>query len=196
MRLPVWKLKSMIGEATLDRPMTVRVETNRAAFLDLIGQYEPAIRRLAGAYLDEPADREDLFQEIAVALWQALSGFRGESSQRTWLYRIAHNVAISYSVGLRHRGKAEEAIIEPFDTPSTDPGAERGLLQAEKLRLLHAAIRELAPIDREIVLLHLEGLTYAEIEEITGMSESAIATRLTRSREKLKTRIRAAGGIR
>lgn len=185
----------MIGEATLDAPMGMRAETNRDAFLGLIGQYEPAIRRLARAYLDQAADQEDLFQEIAVALWQSLPGFRGESSQRTWVYRIAHNVAISHSAKLRRRGGTEGAIPEAFDPPSAAIGVEHELLQVEKLRMLHAAIRELAPIDRQIVLLHLEGLTYAEMEEITGLSESAIATRLTRSREKLKAKIRATGGI-
>jgi RNA polymerase sigma factor (sigma-70 family) len=184
----------MIGEATLDLPLAARAETNRGAFLVLIGQYEPAMRRLASAYLDQTPDQEDLFQEIAVALWQALPGFRGGSSQRTWLYRIAHNVAISHSVKLRQRGKTEETISEPFDPPSAAIGAEHELLQGEKLRLLHEAIRELPPIDRQIVLLHLESLTYAEMQEITGLSESAIATRLTRSREKLKAKIRGTGG--
>lgn len=179
----------MIGELTLEARVEVPLETLRDKFLELIGEYGPALQRLAGAYTGQPSDREDLFQEIAIALWQALPKFRGESSQRTWLYRIAHNVAISHSVKLRRRGRTEETMAEHFDVASASATAEHGMLESEKLRLLNAAIRELAPIDRQIVLLHLEDLSYAEIEEIAGISQTAIATRLTRAREKLKRAI-------
>lgn len=82
---------------------------------------------------------------------------------------------------------------ENFEFASVHAGAEDSLLQAEKARLLNASIRELGIVDRQIVLLHLEGLSYAEIEEVAGLSQTAIATRLTRAREKLKQKIRAAG---
>ncbi|MGC1783931.1 MAG: RNA polymerase sigma factor [Acidobacteriaceae bacterium] len=183
----------MIGEATLDSRVAVQATAMRDTFLDLIAQYEPALRRLAGAYLDQPSDRDDLFQEIAVALWQALPKYRGESSQRTWLYRVAHNVAISYVVRFRRRRRSEEEMPENFEFPSAHAGAEDSLLQAEKARLLNTSIRGLGTVDRQIVVLHLEGLSYAEIEEVAGRSQTAIATRLTRAREKLKQNIRAAG---
>ncbi len=163
----------------------------RETFLRLIGQYEPALRRLAGAYMERPTDREDLFQDIAVALWQSIARFRGESSERTWLYRIAHNVAISSSAKIRRVGRKEESMPIPFDRFSSSPGAEHALLKEERRLLLLDSIRDLPMIDRQIILLHLEGLSYAEIEEVTGLSVSAIATRLTRIREKLKESIRS-----
>jgi len=84
-----------------------RVEdaTRHDTFLRLIGQYEAALRRLAAGYVVHAADREDLFQEIAVGLWRAIPAYRGEASERTWLYRIAHNIAISSSTRLHRRGK-------------------------------------------------------------------------------------------
>ena len=189
MRLPTWKRKSMVGQEVVETRPIAPSGGERETFLRLICQYEPALRRLVGAYLERAADREDLFQDIAVALWQATSKFRGESSERTWLYRIAHNVAISSSAKLRRVRRKEEHIPMPFDRPSTSPGAEQELLHEERRLLLVESIRDLPMIDRQIVLLHLETLSYAEIEEVTGLSETAIATRLTRIREKLKVKI-------
>jgi RNA polymerase sigma-70 factor (ECF subfamily) len=149
------------------------------------------LQRLAGAYAVAREDREDLIQEIAAALWRALPGYRAESSERTWLYRIAHNVAITAAVKQRKRAQREVAPDLPADPPSAGASAEDHLLEEEKRQLLFAAIRELAPADRQITVLHLEGLTGAEIEAVTGIAEGAVATRLTRIREKLRQAIRA-----
>ncbi len=82
-------------------------EDPKAAFLRIFEEYAPAIERLAGAYAAAREDREDLVQEIAAALWRALPGYRAEASQRTWLYRIAHNVAITATFKQRQREKRE-----------------------------------------------------------------------------------------
>lgn len=192
MRLPVWKRKSMLGEAIAQESLEqVQDEARRDAFIRLMDQYETALRRLAGAYAAQQADREDLFQEIATGLWQAIPRFRGDASERTWLYRIAHNIAISSSTRQRRRGRSEEAIPQGIDYPSALPNSEQEVLLAEKRALLLEAIRGLSALDRQIVLLHLEGLNYAQIEEVSGMTQSAIASRLTRLREKLRERVQA-----
>ena len=179
----------MHGEAVLETSEAAGETSQHDTFLQLMEQYEPALRRLAGAYLQQGADRDDLFQEIAVALWQAIPRFRGESSERTWLYRIAHNVAISSAAKQHRRGRTEQTMPDRFDHASVARDAEQEVLRVEKLRLLNASIQHLPVVDRQIILLHLEGLRYAEIEEITGLSETAIATRLTRIREKLRGQI-------
>src|SRR5947207_202946 len=68
----------------------------RRTFEVLLRTYLPALRRLARAYAREAAEQEDLLQEIAMGLWTALPHFRGDASERTWLYRVAHNTAISF----------------------------------------------------------------------------------------------------
>jgi RNA polymerase sigma factor (sigma-70 family) len=151
-----------------------------------------ALRRLAAAYAEQEADREDLFQEIAVGLWQAIPKFRGDASERTWLYRIAHNIAISSSARLRRRSGTKEALPEEKDYPSSIDG-EQEILRSEKRVLLLQAARSLPAIDRQIVLLHLEGLNYAQIEEISGISQSAIGSRLSRLRDSLHEKIQTAG---
>ena len=166
-------------------------EDQKAAFLRLFDQYAPALERLAGAYAAAREDREDLVQEIAAALWRALPGYRAESSERTWLYRIAHNVAITSTMKRRKRAQREVVPDQPPDVPSAGASAEQNLLAEEKRRLLFAAIRGLPAVDRQIAVLHLEGLSGAEIEAVTGIAEGAVATRLTRIREKLRQAIRA-----
>lgn len=162
-------------------------------FCELFEAYQSALRRLAAAYLINPADREDLLQEIAAAIWKALPGFRGESSERTWIYRIAHNIAIRYAARVRARNAREPMLEGAFDRPSGDAGAEAALLLDERRRMLVESIRELPLADRQIVTLHLEGLSAAEIEEVTEISQGAVATRLTRIRQKLSERIQAGG---
>jgi RNA polymerase sigma-70 factor (ECF subfamily) len=189
MRLSVWKGKAVLDDALFEVRQIPSEASQEVAFIRLIAQYEAPLRRLVGAFVEQASDREDLFQEIAVAVWQALPRFRGEASERTWLYRIAHNVAISFTARLRRRSRVEEGIPERFDPTSSARDAEQEVLKAERFRQLQQAIRDLQVTDRQIVLLHLEGLSYSEIEAVSGLSESAIATRLTRIREKLKEKI-------
>jgi len=172
-----------------------RVEdaTRHDTFLRLIGQYEAALRRLAAGYVVHAADREDLFQEIAVGLWRAIPAYRGEASERTWLYRIAHNIAISSSTRLRRRGKTEGPIRETVDLVTANADAEQQAVRNEQRRRLAEVIRTLPAVDRQMILLHLEGLSYAEIEQISGLSQSAVATRLSRVRERLKEKMQARG---
>ena len=190
MRLPVWKRKPMVGEAVAEMLEVTRQSSRQGIFLRLIQQFEPALRRLAAAYLHRESDREDLLQEIALALWQAIPRFRGEASERTWLYRIAHNVAISSSAKAYRRERAEGPFPEEFERSAPAANAEQALLGEEKRQALLDSLRRLPVTDRQIILLHLEGLSYAEIEEVSGLTEPAIATRLTRIRAKLKEEIR------
>ena len=97
----------------------------------------------------------------------------------------------SATVKQRKREKREAAPEPLLDLPSAGAGAEQDLLVEEKRRMLFAAIRGLAAADRQITVLHLEGLSGAEIEAVTGIAEGAVATRLTRIREKLRHAIRA-----
>ena len=146
-------------------------------FLRLLDAYGPALRRLCAAYLQDSGDRQDLFQEIAAALWSALPSFRGAASDRTWAYRIAHNVAYSYTRKRRRQYQSELQMGELPDYPSVSEDPRR--------RALLEAIQQLAPIDRQLVLLHLEGLSGHEIEQVIGLSANNTSVRLSRLRRKL-----------
>ena len=163
----------------------------REMFLRLVAEYQAPLRRLAAAYAREPRDQEDIVQEIAVGLWQAIPRFRGESSERTWLYRIAHNTAITASAKLRRRGRVESALDDVAEPPEHGAlTADEKLIQKQKRELMLHAIHELSASDRQILALHLEDLSHREIQEITGISGGAIATRLSRIRDRLAQQIR------
>ncbi|MGA9424357.1 MAG: sigma-70 family RNA polymerase sigma factor, partial [Terracidiphilus sp.] len=132
----------MLVEAIAERNQgQALLKDRRQAFLRLMEQYEPALRRLTTGYADAQADREDLFQEIAIDLWQALGNYRGEASERTWLYRIAHNVAISASMRIRNRARKETTLPEGEDFRSPAASSEDAVLGREKHDLLARAIR-------------------------------------------------------
>jgi RNA polymerase sigma-70 factor (ECF subfamily) len=158
----------------------------REMFLRLMGEYQGALARLAGAYMDDPADRDDLVQEIATAIWQAIPRFRGDSSERTWVYRIAHNTAISAAARVRRRSRTQVPLDEAVDSVWRRPtGIDERLVQEQQRALLLARIRALPEADRQVIVMHLEGLSHGEIGEVTGATVGAIATRLSRIRERL-----------
>ncbi len=161
------------------------MRSDQARFLGIIEQYQAALRRLVNSYETDPGRREDLFQEIALGVWQALPRFRGDSSERTWLYRIAHNIAISSLESRRRRDHRELPMPGAMEPVGRWDDPDRGLVVEEQRQALLAAIQELAPVDKQLIVLHLEGLSYQEIQEVSGLSESAIASRLSRTRDRL-----------
>jgi len=174
----------MIGAAQTDTE-------RRATFLRLTSEYQAAIRRLAAAYARDRSDQEDIVQEIAIALWRAIPQFRGESSERTWLYRIAHNTALTAVAKLRRRGKTETPLDDaPESAVAVSGRSDERLIEKQKHELLMNAVRELSAPDRQMVALHLEDLNHRQIQEITGVSEGAIATRLSRIRDRLTAKIK------
>jgi len=165
------------------------------SFRRLLAAYEGPLRRLTVSYASEPADREDFLQEISLALWTALPRFRGDCSERTWVYRIAHNAAISASVRRNRRRQAEADF--PSDVPDAkalDP--ESQTILREQQRLLVHAVRCVRGLDKQIIVLYLEGLSNREIADVVGLSEGAIATRLTRVRATLSGLVKPKAGER
>ena len=161
-------------------------------FEEVLRHYIAALQRLAWSYARNPAECEDLFQEITVALWRALPRFRQDSSERTFIYRVAHNTAIDFVTSDRLR-KAREHAGEPPAEPAGPDDPERDAIRNQSSRRLRTAVQELPVNDRQIVLLHLEGLSAGEIEGVTGLSAGNVATRLTRARKRLAAQLRPEG---
>ena len=157
---------------------------HRASLYEEAGrQFAPAIARLARSH-EYDADRaRDLEQEIHCALWQSLERFDGQCSLKTWVYRVAHNVAVDHvrKAGRRPLGVSLDQVAE---RPAPEGGEDRAA-DAHVLGKVRALVRELPPLDAQIILLWLEGESAADIAEITGSNASAIATRTHRIRERL-----------
>jgi RNA polymerase sigma factor (sigma-70 family) len=169
---------SDVGSSTISHRIAREQQFDR-----LLGTNGPALRRLAASYTNTPSDRDDLLQEIAIAIWQALPQFRGECSERTFVFRIAHNRSITHLASTRSQmlGSGEE--IEVHD-PAPNP--ESMLAQEQRAALLRLAIPRLPVVYRQVITLTLEGLGYGEIAEVLGISESNVGVRLNRARQMLR----------
>jgi RNA polymerase sigma factor (sigma-70 family) len=130
------------------------------------------------------ADRHDLMQELMLALWRAIPAFRAASSPSTFIYRVTHNAALTWKRAERgHRRRLDHfQELQPENEPVADAGADS---PTDKLELLYSAIRALDPLDRSLVLLQLDGVSYAQIAEIHGLTDSNVGVRLNRIKQKL-----------
>ena len=161
------------------------LESRDERFARLLREHGAALTRLASAYERDTDDREDLMQEIAFAVWRALPLYRGECSERTFIFRIGHNRAVTHLARGRVRRSRLEAgaVLEALPDPRPDPAART--LEAERRARLADAVRRLRPSLRQVVVLVLEGLPHAEIAEVLGISVNAVAIRLTRARAEM-----------
>jgi len=159
---------------------------------EAVTTFGPAIERLARAYERDADKLRDLLQEIHVALWRSFGGFDGTCSLRTWVYRVAHNRAASYVRWDRAKNPGKvaldeiEAFIEPVD--------REGVVDRKRAqdRLLYL-VQQLPPLDRQIMLLYLEGMDNVSIAEMTGISATNVGTKVHRIKGILTRGIRKGG---
>jgi RNA polymerase sigma factor (sigma-70 family) len=158
------------------------VKDSRRVFIDRLDEHRGILVRVANAYSRNPADRDDLVQDIVVQLWRGHPRFDARVSFSTWAYRIAVNVAISFC---RSQTRKKRDIVQ------TEPGAFDRLAAHEdeaddQLAQARALIDGLDELNRAPMILYLDDRSYAEIAEILGISETNVATKIARIKQKLK----------
>lgn len=137
--------------------------------------------KVVHAYAFEHANRQDLFQEIAIQVWRSVEAFRGDSSVPTWLYRVALNTAIAWTrkENRHQRGRetldAVEGLLATSDYGEADPRVE----------WLYRRIAQLKDVDRSVALLLLDGFSYKEIAAIVGLTESHVGVKINRIKAAL-----------
>ena len=149
--------------------------------------YGSALERLARAYETDADRSRDLLQDIHVALWQSLARFEGRCSMRTWVYRVAHNVATSQVIRRRLGAPTLVGLDELDETPAPSD-TDRALDAHRALERLQALVHRLKPLDRQLMLLYLEGVDAASIGEVTGLSAGNVATKIHRIKAVLARR--------
>lgn len=148
----------------------------------LLESHRGMVDRILSTYERSADARADLNQDVAIALWRTLPRFRGEASHRTLIARIAHNIGAGHVRHVVRRGASE-----PIDAghPSETAGPDQ-IVAANSLREeLILALEHLPLSQRQVVSLHLEEFSHADIAEILGLTEGAVAVRLHRARESL-----------
>jgi RNA polymerase sigma-70 factor (ECF subfamily) len=161
------------------------VNPKERRFAELLRQYGPGLGRIAASYA-RPADQDDLRQEISIAIWNALDRFRSDCSERTFLFRIAHNRGLSHVARRRIAGGELQALADEA------PGPEARVAGREEVAQLFAAMRALNVPQRQVLTLALEGMDLAEVGACLGISAETAAVRLSRARATLRERLRAA----
>lgn len=156
----------------------------RDQFTELIQEHGPLLSRVAASYEANEALRQELLQEIAVAIWQGLARFKGNSSVKTYILKIAHNRAITHvSTQVRQPSSDEfDETTSDFDVSLSPEHITVGDQAVEKLL---DAVRELPVLPRQVMTLMMEGLSYDEISEICGITSSHVGVLLNRAKQKL-----------
>lgn len=160
---------------------------DEGAFDQLVERHRRRVYSLAGR-LTSPAEAEDLAQEIFIAAYRALPGFRGDAAFSTWLYRIAVHLCSRH---LRRRRLAVEELDElwPDDRREQDP--EQMALNEELQRRVQAAILQLPFKLRVVVVLRdMHGLSYEEIAQVAGCPLGTVRSRLHYATQRLETLLR------
>ena len=151
-----------------------------------------ALERLARGYEADPDRRRDLLQEIHLALWQSFAGFDGRCSVRTWVYRVAHNVATSHVIR-DHRLYSRLVGLDILETLPAGDDRESDVDHRNALEKLLKLIHQLKPLDRQVILSYLEGLDAASIAEVVGISPGNVATKIHRIKDILARGFREGG---
>jgi RNA polymerase sigma-70 factor (ECF subfamily) len=166
-------------------------------YSDVVTEYGAALERLARGYEPDPDRRQDLLQEIHVGLWRSLARFDGRCSVRTWVYRVAHNIATSHVIRPRAGNRIfvasrdRESIEAIPDTTDSEAILDR----QQTLDRLYELIRHLRPIDRQVMLLYLEEVDAASIAAVTGLTAGSVATRIHRLKHLLMHRFHQRGAV-
>ena len=162
-----------------------------ALFARVVAEYSAPLARLSRAHEADLSLQQDLQQEIHLAIWRSLPAFAGRCSLRTWVYRVAHNVAATHLLRQKRSRLESLSSIDELVLEATAPEAAATIDEQRTLERLTGLIRRLKPVDRQIIVLHLEGLAADEIAEVAGLSVSNVHTKLHRIRELLAKRIQS-----
>jgi len=153
-------------------------------FERIVADYGPLISRIAMSYEADPALREDLVQQILLAVWQALPSFRADSSLKTFIARVAQNRSISFVTKQVRQPRLAE-LPEKLEAETLNP--EEEAIELNEREMLLAATRRLPLPQREVIILVLEGFSYPEIAEMLDIAPNALALRLSRAKTALKS---------
>jgi RNA polymerase sigma-70 factor (ECF subfamily) len=150
-------------------------------FQTLVDQHKKILYKVCNSYCRNQEDREDLAQEIVVQLWRSFESFDERARFSTWMYRIALNVAIS---AYRRESTRTRYILS--DEGQLLNAIDEKIHQSGEIQALHQFIAALDPLDKALVLLYLDGNSYQDIAAVLGISETNVATKISRMKQRMR----------
>ena len=151
-----------------------------------LSEHQGLLLRVVRSFAAGAADQEDLLQEILLQAWISLPGFRGDSKETTWLYRLAFNTAMVWQRKEQRRRVKHEAFSSMIEREAATP--DGGV--DELIERLYAAIRALPKLEASLALMLLDGLSHREMGDVLGISENHVGVRLHRIRKQLAEQLK------
>jgi RNA polymerase sigma-70 factor (ECF subfamily) len=161
-------------------------ESLESLFKKWVSEHAGIVLKVARAYTRTAEDCQDLGQEILLQVWRSLPQYEGRASAATWVYRVALNTALGWQRNERRRRLPHEPILEVEDRSRLDSDGAQQVAQREAVEQLYFAIRQLPKTDAALVLLFLDDLSYRQMAEVLGISESNVAVKLHRAKQALR----------
>jgi RNA polymerase sigma factor (sigma-70 family) len=152
-------------------------------FIEEINQNLGIARKVCNVYFQDPADREDVMQEMMYQLWRSKDKFDGLSKFSTWMYRVCLNTALTY---VRKRKAGSERLSTAHDQIAEQPSQNN----EDAIAMLEKAISILSPVNKAIILLYLDDLSYDDIATIMGITKSNVSVRIVRIKKELESKLK------
>jgi RNA polymerase sigma factor (sigma-70 family) len=157
-------------------------QSRDSTFLQQVNAHVGIAWKVSRVYSEDDWQKEDLFQEMMYQLWKSYPGFKGDSTFSTWMYRVCLNTAMTFRKNAT-RHKARSVPLEDHDVPET-------VKSGDAVEELYVAIATLDRLNKAIILLYLDDLSYEEIASVTGLTKSNVSVRLVRIKKQLENILR------
>jgi RNA polymerase sigma-70 factor (ECF subfamily) len=162
------------------------MENKEQEFQTIIKEYQHMIYRLCCSYIADDQIRKDLYQNILIRLWKGMDSFQNRSSIGTWVYRIAVNTSLDFlRKELKSNARSKQVPIDDLNVADRSANQEDVIINSERTQLMYKCINMLSFIEKTIISLYLEDLSYRQIAKIIGISEKNVSVKITRIKKKL-----------
>jgi RNA polymerase sigma-70 factor (ECF subfamily) len=163
-------------------------------FKQWLGEHKGLMFKVVRAYAASPEDQDDLFQEILLQVWSSIPAFQGKAKISTWIYRVALNTAFVWKRGEKKHRRRHQLLIAANQEPNLDEDRADAQRKREILDSLYAEIRKLPKVECSLVLLYLDGLSYREMADVLGISETNVGVKLNRIKKRLAESLKGGAG--
>jgi RNA polymerase sigma-70 factor (ECF subfamily) len=162
------------------------MDTKEKKFQTIIKNYQDMIYRLCCSYVGNDEIRKDLYQNILIRLWKGMDSFENRASINTWIYRISVNTSLDFlRKEIRNKTRTELVDVNNYTIADRSANQEDMLIFSEKTEIIYRCINAFSFVDKTIISLYLEDLSYREIAAIVGITEKNVGVKLTRIKKKL-----------
>ena len=160
-------------------------DDQESQFMNWLGEHGSSVMKVARAYTLTSEECQDLAQEILLQAWRSLPNFQGTASAATWFYRVALHTAMNWQRKDKPRRTRQIPFLEVQSLPTLESDSAEQVQQREIVGQLYKAIHQLRKTDAALVLLYLDELSYREMAEVLGISESNVGVKLNRAKKAL-----------